>query len=295
MKTVDKINKTFKTELKHIYPEREIQTFVEILLEHYAEFSKTDLISKSEETLTQIVLEQMEFALGRLNNEEPLQYIIGETEFYGLKLKVNSSVLIPRPETEELVHWIIEKNKKDKKLRVLDIGTGSGCIPLALKNNLPNAEVFAVDISEKAIETAKKNAKTNQLDVDFFLLDILQSPNDDIGVFDIIVSNPPYIRQKEKQLMQKNVLENEPHLALFVDDNDALIFYDAIISFAENHLEKQGSLYFEINEAYGNEMLSLLKENGYQNIELKKDINAKDRMIKGEKQSSVLSSQNDKN
>jgi len=283
MQTIAKINKTFKTELKDIYPEREIKSFVEILLEHYAGLSKTDLILKSECRLNHAVNQQIKKALVRLKNNEPLQYIIGETEFFGLKLKVNPEVLIPRPETEELVHWIIQNHKNDKKTRILDIGTGSGCIPIALKNNLTNADVLAVDISEKALETAKKNAKINKLDVTFIKLDILQAQNVDIGKFDIIVSNPPYVREQEKELMQKNVLENEPHLALFVKDNDALLFYRAIIGFAENRLNKNGILYFEINEAYGDEITTMLKENNYTDIELKKDINGKDRMIRGKK------------
>ncbi len=284
MNTIDKINKSFKTELKDIYPEREIQTFVEILLEYYAGLNKTDLILKSEEILKPTVNEQIENALFRLKKEEPIQYIIGETEFYDLKLKVNPSVLIPRPETEELVDWIIKNHKNNKKINILDIGTGSGCIPLALKNNLPNAKVFAIDISETALETAKQNAKLNNLDVSFTQLDILNAEiKQKFEKFDIIVSNPPYIREKEKELMHKNILENEPHLALFVGDNDALVFYKAIIHFAKNHLKKQGNLYFEINEAYGNEIITLLKENEYQDIEFKKDINGKDRMIRAVK------------
>ncbi|RLD82088.1 MAG: peptide chain release factor N(5)-glutamine methyltransferase [Bacteroidetes bacterium] len=282
MTTADKISKSFKTELKDIYPEREIQTFVEILLEYFAGLSKTDLILKSKETLDQTVIQKMEKALIRLKKTEPLQYIIGETEFYDLKLKVNPSVLIPRPETEELVQWIIEKHKNDKKISILDIGTGSGCIPLALKNNLPNAEVFAVDISEKALETAKNNAVINNLDVSFILLDILNvKRNHNLGELNVIVSNPPYVLELEKKLMHKNVLKNEPHLALFVENDNALLFYKAIIKFANNYLKVGGSLYFEINEAFGLEMTALFKENGYQDIELKKDINGKDRMIKG--------------
>lgn len=285
MTTADKISKSFKTELKDIYPEREIQTFVKILLEYYAGLSKTDLILKSKETLDQAVSQLLKAAITKLKNAVPIQYIIGETVFYDLKLKVNSSVLIPRPETEELVHWIIDNHKNTKKIRILDIGTGSGCIPLALKSNLLDAEVFAVDISEKALEMAKKNAEINKLDVSFFQLDILQSKmNNNLGKFDIIVSNPPYVRELEKDLMDTNVLENEPHLALFVEDDNALLFYKAIINFANNYLKKQGSLYFEINEAYGNEMTTLLKKNGFQDIELKKDINGKDRMIKGKMQ-----------
>ncbi len=284
MTTADKISKSFKTELKDIYPEREIQTFVEILLEYYAGLSKTDIILKSEKILDPFVSQQIEKALIRLKKSEPLQYIIGETEFYDLKLKVNPSVLIPRPETEELVQWIIENHKNDGKISILDIGTGSGCIPLALKNNLPDSELFAVDISDKALETAKTNAEINKLDISFFQLDILNAEiNQNFEKIDIIISNPPYVLELEKKLIHKNVLKNEPHLALFVENDNALVFYKAIIEFANNYLKVGGSLYFEINEVFGLEMTDLYRENGYQGIELKKDINGKDRMIKGVK------------
>ena len=285
MNTISKISKTFKTELINIYPEREIQAFIEILLEYYVGFSKTDIVLKSENELDTSVVSNIKKALARLKNNEPIQYIIGETEFYGINIKVNPSVLIPRPETEELVDWIIEKHKKNEQINILDIGTGSGCIPIALKNNLTKANVFAIDISENALETAKINAEFNKLDISFTNLDILKNEsNKDLTQFDVIVSNPPYVRQKEKEQMQENVLANEPHLALFVENNDALVFYKAIISFAKNHLKKNGSLYFEINEAYGKELVALFKENNYTEIELKQDINGRDRMIKGKKQ-----------
>lgn len=284
MNTISKISKTFKTELINIYPEREIQAFIEILLEYYVGFSKTDIILKFENELDTNIVSNIKQALVRLKNNEPVQYIIGETEFYGINIKVNPSVLIPRPETEELVDWIIENHKKNEQINILDIGTGSGCIPIALKNNLTKANVFAIDISEKALETAKINAEFNKLDISFVNLDILKNEsNRDLTQFDVIVSNPPYVRQKEKEQMQENVLANEPHLALFVEDNDALVFYKAIISFAKNHLKKNGNLYFEINEAYGKELVALFEKNNYTEIELKQDINGRDRMIKGEK------------
>jgi release factor glutamine methyltransferase len=285
MATIGEINKTFKNKLGNSYPENEIRVFVKILLEHYAGLSKTDMVLKAADNLDLDVIMQMEQALDRLEKNEPVQYIIGETEFYGLRLKVNPSVLIPRPETEELVHRIIGNHKKDGRIRILDIGTGSGCIPLALKKNLPDAEVFAIDISEKALKTAQMNAELNHLDVSFSNLDILkEKTNNSLGEFDIIVSNPPYVRQKEKELMHKNVLENEPHLALFVDDDDALVFYRAIIRFAKKHLKKQACLYFEINEAYGKEVTGLLKGCNYGDIKLAKDINGKYRIIYGLKQ-----------
>ncbi|OQX99018.1 MAG: protein-(glutamine-N5) methyltransferase, release factor-specific [Bacteroidetes bacterium 4572_117] len=284
MASINSIIKTFKSELRHIYPNNEIQAFIEILLAYYTGLSKTDLIIKTDETVDSAVCQQIESSIVRLKNMEPVQYIIGETEFYDLKIKVNPAVLIPRPETEELVHWLINNHKKDKKTRVLDIGTGSGCIPLALKNNLPDAEIFALDVSKKALEIAKKNAKINKLDISFVQLDILNAKNNNnLGMFDIIVSNPPYVRGQEKTLMHKNVLDNEPHLALFVKNNEALVFYEAIIGFAKHHMHKKGCLYFEINEAYGKQMIELFEKNNYKNIELKQDINGKDRMIRAMK------------
>ena len=281
MTTTAKINKTFKNELKNIYPEREIKVFVEILLEHYAGLNKTDLILKAGDKLDDTVAEQLRTALEQLKRNEPIQYIIGETEFYGLRIKVNTSVLIPRPETEELVHRIIGNHKKDGKIKILDIGTGSGCIALALKNKLPGAEVFGVDVSDKALETAQTNAELNNLDVRFSNLDILKGKtNRSLGEFDIIISNPPYVRQKEKELMHKNVLENEPHLALFVDDDDALVFYRAIVDFSAKHLKTEGFIYFEINEAFGEAVENLLASNNFSDIELFKDLSGKERMVK---------------
>lgn len=281
MTTTAKINKTFKNELKNIYPEREIKVFVEILLEHYAGLNKTDLILKAGDKLDDTVAEQLRTALEQLKRNEPIQYIIGETEFYGLRIKVNTSVLIPRPETEELVHRIIGNHKKDGKIKILDIGTGSGCIALALKNKLPGAEVFGVDVSDKALETAQTNAELNNLDVRFSNLDILKGKtNRSLGEFDIIISNPPYVRQKEKELMHKNVLENEPHLALFVDDDDALVFYRAIVYFSAKYLKNQGFIYFEINEALGKAVENLLASNNFSDIELFKDLSGKERMVK---------------
>jgi release factor glutamine methyltransferase len=196
---------------------------------------------------------------------------------------VNENVLIPRPETEELVEWIINENSitdKTKKIRILDIGTGSGCIAISLAKNLPNAEVYGIDVSKKAIETAKRNAINNNVDVTFVFLDILET---DVLTcpFDIIVSNPPYVRNLEKEEIKKNVLDYEPHLALFVDDNDALVFYRKIAVLAKNSLLENGQLFFEINQYLGKEMTNLLEKMDFKNIELKKDIYDNDRMMKG--------------
>ena len=220
--------------------------------------------------------------LEQLKREIPIQYLLGTTHFYGLEFEVNENVLIPRPETEELVDWIIKSQKsevRNKKLKILDIGTGSGCIAISIAKNLPNAEVFALDVSEKALATAKKNAELNQVQVQFICQSILET--EDLGQqFDVIVSNPPYVRHLEKQEIKKNVLDNEPHLALFVADDDALIFYRKIAQLAVKNLSQTGQLYFEINQYLGQEMLSLLQEMDFKNSELRQDIYGNDRMTK---------------
>jgi release factor glutamine methyltransferase len=221
-------------------------------------------------------------AITRLKNYEPIQYIIGDTEFYGLVFKVNPSVLIPRPETEELVDWIIKDCEDDKKINILDIGTGSGCIAISLAKNLPNAKVFALDVSNEALKTANQNAINNGVEVEFIEADILSYNSLDIQ-FDLIVSNPPYVRELEKQMMSANVLDHEPHLALFVEDDDALLFYRKITDVAADILKPNGQLFFEINESLGESTKQLLDNSNYKNIELKKDIFEKDRMIKAVK------------
>jgi release factor glutamine methyltransferase len=198
-----------------------------------------------------------------------------------LDFEVNENVLIPRPETEELVDWILSNNRiieTSNPLKILDIGTGSGCIAISLAKNLPNAQVYAIDVSEQALATAEKNAKRNNVNVIFIQKDILAT--EDLGQqFDIIVSNPPYVRNLEKEEIKKNVLNNEPHLALFVQDNDALIFYTKIANLAQKNLSDNGQLYFEINQYLGKEMIALLQNLNFKNIELRKDIYGNDRMI----------------
>ena len=238
-------------------------------------------------------------ALESLKQEQPIQYILGDTEFYGLPFKVNNHVLIPRPETEELVEWVFsEVEDLNSEIRILDIGTGSGCIAISLAKQLTNAEVFALDVCKEALKTAKQNAELNNVKVEFIEADILKWNQEsriknqefffgkDVskrqkGLFDIIVSNPPYVRNQEKQQMKGNVLDNEPHLALFVEDDNPLQFYNAITEFAKNNLNKNGKLFFEINEYLGSEMIQLLKTNNFIDLELKQDIFKKDRMIKG--------------
>ena len=273
----------FIQELTPIFDEGEVESFFYLILEEKQQLKRIDLalqpdlaFSDNEITIWNAILEQ-------LKQEIPVQYLLGKTSFYGLDFEVNANVLIPRPETEELVDWIIKTNQvfqKSKSIKILDIGTGSGCIAISLAKNIPNAEVFAIDVSEKALATAKKNAALNGVEVTFIHKNILET--DDLEQqFDIIVSNPPYVRNLEKQEIKKNVLDNEPHLALFVEDNDALIFYRKIADLAQKNLSENGELFFEINQYLGQEMTDLLENMNFKNIELRKDIYGNDRMTRG--------------
>ena len=278
--TITSLKNIFKIHLKDLYPITEIESFFFQLIEHRIGLKRIDLALDPNQELTSDNEIYFTDVLSQLKKEIPLQYIIGETEFYGLPFNVNKNVLIPRPETEELVSWIIEDVKNDsKKIKILDIGTGSGCIAVSLAKNIPNAKVWALDISNQAIEIAQKNALLNKVDIQFINKDILKL--DELNIeFDIIVSNPPYVRELEKAEIKNNVLENEPHLALFVKDQNPLLFYDKISDFAKNNLVHKGSLYFEINQYLGKETIGLLVKKGLGNIELRKDIFNNDRMIK---------------
>jgi release factor glutamine methyltransferase len=246
--------------------------------------AKQDELSSQDETSLLIILED-------LMTGKPLQYILGETEFYGLTFKVNPAVLIPRPETEELVDWIIKDVRKEGSIlaadefNILDIGTGSGCIPVTLKKNLPEATLRAMDISPDALETANRNSVFNQAEVKFYLDDILHPGQAELlnSNFDVIVSNPPYVTNAERSLMHKNVLAFEPHTALFVEDEDPLIFYRAIAFFSIRQLKPKGWLFLEINESFGKETVNLLGEYGFTDIELRTDLPGRFRMIKATK------------
>lgn len=292
--------KQFFSALSEIYPETEIQSFFNILIEFKLNLKRIDIALDPTFEISITDVDFLETAISDLKKHIPIQYIIGETEFYGLPFHVNENVLIPRPETEELVEWIINELKvksQKSKIKILDIGTGSGCIPISLAKNLLNAEIYAIDISSEALKTAKKNAELNKVTINFIETDILkteslkdviasetqQSLNSEaasIPKFDIIVSNPPYVRNLEKQEIQPNVLKHEPHLALFVEDNNPLIFYDKIADLAKSHLTENGYLFFEINQYLGTETVDLLKSKGFSEIELKKDMFGVDRMTK---------------
>jgi len=269
----------FTETLMPIYDLAEAESFFYIILENDHHLKRVDLALSPDLEFSGEELQRWNSILQKLKSEIPIQYIIGKTSFYGLEFEVNANTLIPRQETEELVDWIISDNKNKRSLRILDIGTGSGCIAVSLAKNLPDAKVVAIDVSEYALEIAKKNAKHNQIEIEFLLKDILQTSELDQD-FDIIVSNPPYVRNLEKAEIRKNVLDNEPHLALFVEDTDALIFYRKIASLAKKNLVKNGLLYFEINQYLGKEMLDLMENQNFQDSQLRKDIYGNDRMLR---------------
>jgi release factor glutamine methyltransferase len=273
----------FIQELTAMYGEDEAESFFYLILEEKQQLKRIDLALQPDLVFSEDEIEVWNSILEQLKLEIPIQYLLRKTSFYGLDFEVNENVLIPRPETEELVDWIISQNlriSESQSLKIVDIGTGSGCIAISLAKYLPNAEVFAIDISEKALAIANKNAKRNEVKVTFIEQNILETL--DLGQeFDIIVSNPPYVRNLEKEEIKKNVLDNEPHLALFVADNDALIFYKKITELARKNLSVSGQLYFEINQYLGQEMVDLLKGMGFKDVELRKDIYGNDRMTKG--------------
>lgn len=271
--------KLFIEQLKDLYPEEEILSIFHILTRHFLKISRLELALHPNLNLESIQKEQFEAALLKIKKNTPIQYITENTEFYGLPFYVNKQVLIPRPETEELVDWIIKDNLNRKNLRILDIGCGSGCISISLTKNLKNAQISAIDFSPEALQIAKKNAEKNQVKINFFQQDILAKEKLD-KKYDIIVSNPPYVRELEKADMQKNVLEYEPDSALYVSNEDPLIFYRKISQLAQKNLSSNGLLYFEINQYLGNETREILTKNNFSS-ELKKDIFGNDRMLKG--------------
>ena len=281
----------FFSELQTIQEDSEIESFFFILTEYLHNLKRIDISLNPDFEVSEADLEKWNSIISELKTEKPIQYITGEAWFYGYRFEVNENTLIPRPETEELVEWIIESTKLEagsEKLNMLDIGTGSGCIPISLKKEIPNAIVSAIDVSEKALEVARTNALDNEVEVHFILQNILEI--DDLNElptsnfqlptqFDIIVSNPPYVRNLEKQEIKKNVLDYEPHLALFVEDTDALLFYRKIAQLALTSLTPNGKLFFEINQYLAKETVALLENLGFKNIELRKDFVGNDRMI----------------
>ncbi len=262
-------------ELNGIYSENEIKQMTNTLITHFCNIPLISIVADKEQTILESELLKLNFAIKDLKKEKPLQYIIGETTFYNITIKLNHNVLIPRPETEELVDMIIKENKEKARLKIADLGAGSGAIALSLKNNLPQSEVWAFDNDDNAIVQIKENKDLLGLDIRIEKADILKERFTE-EKFDIIVSNPPYVMEKEKALIKNNVLNYEPHKALFVSDNNPLIYYKAIERFAKNNLLRNGKIYLEINEALGKETLEVFKD---YNSSLLKDINNKDRFV----------------
>ena len=284
---INKFRDYFNKTLKKLYPTSEIDTFLFLILEEYLNFKRIDVVLKSNFEISPEDLTLLKSSTKLLEQEIPIQYILGKTEFYGFQFILNEHVLIPRPETEELVTSVLNKIskleplhpiEKEKKLKILDIGTGSGCIPISLKKSLPFAEITAIDVSNEALTIAKKNTVLNKVDINLTQQDILKTTSLN-QLYDIIVSNPPYVRESEKKEIKNNVLNNEPHMALFVKDNNPLVFYNKIAELAKNHLSENGTLFFEINQYLGKETVELIKLKGFNKIQLKKDVFGRDRII----------------
>ncbi len=268
--------RNIRKNLSGLYSNEEVESFIFLIFNYLFGFTKTDLIIHPDFIVDEASNAKIVNWIERLQSSEPIQYILGETEFYGLNFHVRKGVLIPRQETELLVDLIV-KRFQNRSPKILDIGSGSGCIPIVLKKNLPLAEVWSCDISGEALAIANENAQLNGVRVFFHEFDILSTDDFVTGDFDLIVSNPPYVTEKEKQLMENNVLDHEPHLALFVPDGNPLLFYSSIVSRARRILKIGGEIFFEINEAYGQEIKSLLIDNGF-DASIMKDLNGKDRI-----------------
>lgn len=280
--TIQQLKNHFTEQLQEEYPLSEVNSFFNLLAREYLKMNRLQVALNPTKILKEQQQKMFENALYRLQRHEPIQYIIGETNFFGLDFHVNPNVLIPRPETEELVAWILKDLQDEENIfsgKIIDIGTGSGCIAISLAKNLSEAQLFAVDISKNALKTAQQNAIENKVQIEWMELDILKTKNLP-QKFDIIVSNPPYVRQLEKSEMQRNVLENEPATALYVEDEDPLVFYKKIAELAKKHLVKNGVVYLECNQYLAKETATVFEENGFK-IHLEKDIFGNDRMLKG--------------
>ncbi len=286
--TLNCLRKEYQNTLVNIYEKRELENIFRLILSELTGFRLMDFLVNKDEELQPKIVEKSLHILKELETGKPPQYVLGHTEFFGLKIRVNENVLIPRPETEELIYWIRSTipfiNLSEDSSNILDIGTGSGCIALALKSIFPNAKVNGLDVSGEAIEVAKSNADQNNLQAYFFLCDI----NDETGYhklppYNLIVSNPPYVTSNDKNQMKPNVLDFEPHLALFAPENDPLKFYKSIASFAQGHLLSNDYLFLECNMNFAHEVSKLLHEKGFREIEIRKDLSERDRMIRCKK------------
>jgi release factor glutamine methyltransferase len=281
--TFELANLQLKYQLEILYEKREASQIANMVMEYVTGIQRIDRILEKDKKLSHEQRKQLDLKTNRLLNCEPVQYVLGEAWFANKLFQVNASVLIPRPETEELVNWIIQDNSEKDYKALLDIGTGSGCIPITLKTLMPNASIMSIDISSEALTIAQNNAIDHDVTIELKQIDFLEESNwHDLPIFDCIVSNPPYIKDSERSSMSKHVIKYEPSIALFVGDDDPLIFYRKIVFFAHTHLAKNGSIYLEINQTLGKEVVTLLQDNGYETI-LKKDLMGNDRMVRAEK------------
>lgn len=265
--------------LQLLYPKSEINSFYFILLQHYANCSTADVLADENTLLLDNITQSIQQAITELQTAKPIQYILGETEFFSNRFFVDENVLIPRPETEELVDWVLQTYPdKNYPLHILDIGTGSGCIAISLAKFLPKSVVTAIDVSPKAIAVAQRNAECNGVKIQFLQRDILQTETLP-EKYDVIISNPPYVREVEKTEMHSNVLSYEPHLALFVPNERPLLFYEQIASLAQRYLKPEGTLFFEINQYLAAEMQAMLTQKNFAEIILRQDLSGNDRML----------------
>jgi release factor glutamine methyltransferase len=283
--TIRHIVAEIRQQLAGLYPVTETESFIRILLRHFLKMSPAQIHLSLDNEPPAAIRQQIRIAINELKKYRPIQYILGETEFYRLSFVATPDVLIPRPETEELVDWIVREYDRNAKLSIVDVGTGSGCIAVTLAAHFPNANVWAVDISEAALAVAQQNAMNNNVAVKFFREDVLKDTlmGFEPGSLDVVASNPPYVTPSEKRQMQPNVLEYEPHTALFTPGEDPLIFFKRIATFGVGCLKKGGKIFFETNEAFPAEVANILKQYGYSDIVSRKDINGKWRMVSAQK------------
>ena len=278
--TLEESMQYIQKNLSGLYPDREVGQLACLIVEHVLNYSKIDIQLKRNDPIADNLYKKITVIVDQLKSYKPIQYIFEKAHFFGFDFAVNKNVLVPRQETEELVQWITD-DYQDIPLKILDVGTGSGCIAITLSKLLPRCKVDATDISPLALDLAKKNAKMIDAKVHFFEHDILNTgkllPSSN---YDVIVSNPPYVRESEKEFMHKNVLDYEPETALFVSDEDPLLFYRAIAKAGKYLLNDEGRIYCEINEALGKEVEELFQLYGYNDIEIRRDINGKERMVK---------------
>jgi release factor glutamine methyltransferase len=280
--TFSDLEKQFSAELSDIYAREEAAMLCFLSVQHRFMWTKASYLLNKQEVISDADTTYFLDILDQLKTSKPIQYILGETDFYGRIFRVNPAVLIPRPETEELVKWVVE-TVSTKTPSLLDIGTGSGCIAISLKKEMSGAKVYALDVSADALALAQQNAEVHDAAITFIEMDVLLMKASDLAItFDVLVSNPPYIALAEKDSMKANVLANEPHLALFVPNNDPLIFYERIAALAQAKLNLSGFLFFEINEHFGKEVLALLVKKGFKHVELRQDLSGKDRMVKAQ-------------